>query len=889
MFCSNCGKELREGALFCMNCGTPAKKPEQAAPVQETPVQETPVEAVVETPVEAVVETPAEEAPAVEAPAEEVPVQEKPITPVEVVPAAEIPAQEVPAPEAPTVYADPAPVQPKKKKKFLKWLIPVVAVIAALAVALACFGSSIKGLFLKTFGANEDYYAFVEEKALEEGVESFTGIYGAYLNASQGAIGGEVKAEKATMTFGIKLGEKLLGMLENAPEGVSDIVNLVNGAKLTVTANVKDDKIQAIIGVKVGKSESFDVEAIVDMGEGDVYVGLPGTDKEYIKFEGVLDEAFSAIEGVLDNEELQALLKALPTEEELNKLLLRYIKTVLGSLEKDDVEMSSTTLEIGGVAQKCTQIDVKITPELLVRMMKNVLTAAKDDKDVKKIITRVYNALAETDLLEDAPFDDADELYEDLVEVLDEALEDIDEIDTDDDEAAVLTTYVDGAHAIIGREVKVEDETLLFVATVEKGGKTASKLSVMEDRLVLEGEGTKKGNLVSAVYELSIDDNGEKLVLGTIELKDFNEKKAEDGYLSGTVIITPDSELIKLIAGNGGAGTLIGTTDPALEMIFNTTEKKAEITVNLLVGGEMYLGLSATEEIGKATNIAIPESTVDGMDEDALMEWVGDVDDPIALLEEFGVPQEVVDLLEKLAGSSTAVPDGPQFDGGSSDGTSEEVGVTRVTMSWRDALRDDFEFKDVDDEPMFEGISWEPGTVVARNVLVSNVDIADIDYWLEFNEDGYSRLAEVIEVYAIDGDYSLENGSLSDFTYLGTLDTLFGTTPDALQGYLSANTGEVKTIALKMSESAGNDYAGEDLSFSVTCGFAKETGNAVDIGGVTPEIGFGGEKVPEISFGEESVGETVEREESNDNAAVRVPESGWDNGGYVVEVPEYAY
>lgn len=61
MKCTNCGNELKEGAKFCAQCGTPVVV---EAPVVETPVVEAPVvenTPVVETPV---VETPVAPAPA---------------------------------------------------------------------------------------------------------------------------------------------------------------------------------------------------------------------------------------------------------------------------------------------------------------------------------------------------------------------------------------------------------------------------------------------------------------------------------------------------------------------------------------------------------------------------------------------------------------------------------------------------------------------------------------------------------------------------------------------------------------------------------------------------------------------------------------------------------
>ena len=76
MFCKQCGNELKDGAMFCTNCGANQGAAAPAQPVEQDlektvgvfyampgvqqaqPVAETPVQPVVETPAQPVVETP---------------------------------------------------------------------------------------------------------------------------------------------------------------------------------------------------------------------------------------------------------------------------------------------------------------------------------------------------------------------------------------------------------------------------------------------------------------------------------------------------------------------------------------------------------------------------------------------------------------------------------------------------------------------------------------------------------------------------------------------------------------------------------------------------------------------------------------------------------------
>ena len=49
MFCSNCGKQVDDGAVFCDNCGA---KLDQSTPVQTEPVRQTPVQQPVQQPIQ---------------------------------------------------------------------------------------------------------------------------------------------------------------------------------------------------------------------------------------------------------------------------------------------------------------------------------------------------------------------------------------------------------------------------------------------------------------------------------------------------------------------------------------------------------------------------------------------------------------------------------------------------------------------------------------------------------------------------------------------------------------------------------------------------------------------------------------------------------------------
>lgn len=794
MFCTACGKEIREGALFCTNCGAPVKNEAPAEqPVAETPVvpvEEAPVEAPVAPVEEAPVEVPAEEAPVVEAPAEEAPAPEEAPEKLSERDYTYIPEPQPVAPEMPT--------KPKKKKKFLKWLIPLVAVVAAIALVLCFLGSTIEGFFLKTFSSDEKYYTFVEEKSLEEGTEAISDVYGAYLDA----LTMSSEDAKANSTLSVTLGEKLKDLIKNLPVDLS----WIDGAQITSSVNVKDGDLQLLLGVKIGKSEPMKVEVILESESGDVYVGFPSSEKEYLKFEGVLSELDTELPSELtdffgDKELLEKLQKALPTEKELNTILNRYVKAALGAIGENDITKSKETLEIGDVALGCTRIDVSISEELAAKMAGAILAEVKKDKDIEKIVTRLWAFAEDADLTDGLDYDDAAELYEDLLDGVDDLLEEMEDMDVSGKEIAVLTSYVNGSHEVIGRALEVDDEEVFFAATVEKGGETATKMNVY-DVFVLEGEGTKKGNLLSGTYAVTVEE--EELL--TIELKDFNEKKAEDGYLEGTIRLKPTKDLLSMFLPNNVLST-IGIADPALEFVFNTNEKKAEIAVNLLVSGDVFFGIRSVTEEGNATAIATPDKTVDALDEEKLGAWVGE--DPEAFLESIGLPQEILDVLKSVMGGEDENDSFYDPDYGTED-------VVDVSMMWKNATSTDTQYKSADMEAMFGDETWEPGTLIARNVKIENNSTCDVYYTLELVANGeVSALGDVIDVYFVGGEREFESGfSFEDWRHAGTLTELLNGEKTFVDGTIPADLTATVSIAFKMSETAGNEYGGLSQNFS---------------------------------------------------------------------------
>ncbi len=124
------------------------------------------------------------------------------------------------------------------------------------------------------------------------------------------------------------------------------------------------------------------------------------------------------------------------------------------------------------------------------------------------------------------------------------------------------------------------------------------------------------------------------------------------------------------------------------------------------------------------------------------------------------------------------------------------------TATWTDASTGE----------IFNNDLWEPGYVEVRHIKIENKGSLALKYKISIAANGdVSELVDVIDVYYIDPAQQIESRSLDTMIPMGTLramlDNLGGDSSTAM-GNLFAGEAHTVTIALKMQETAGNDYQG---------------------------------------------------------------------------------
>lgn len=116
------------------------------------------------------------------------------------------------------------------------------------------------------------------------------------------------------------------------------------------------------------------------------------------------------------------------------------------------------------------------------------------------------------------------------------------------------------------------------------------------------------------------------------------------------------------------------------------------------------------------------------------------------------------------------------------------------------------------------GTNWEPGYTSMKNIRITG----DVDYTWNLKVDTNStdnKLAEAIDVYwayTADIQGMTRSAALGSMTYIGTLQDLLSSGTPMLTGTGAANDVCNITVALKMRESAGNDYKNATTQFTFT-------------------------------------------------------------------------
>ena len=549
----------------------------------------------------------------------------------------------------------------KPKKKLAAIIAAVVAVVLVAVVTVASNFESVQGFFLKSFGSNEKYFMYVENKAFGAATDDVSECYGTVID--------NLKLDTAAeASVKLNVGESALSLVESLDP--SSDFSWLNTVTINMNLNLKDNFEKVAAALNINGETFADVDMIMNLDSGEVFMAVLSMSDKYLKTgSGALEtEDYVGITELYSDPEFKEVL---PSEKELDELLDKYINVIFENM--DEIEKSSESLEVSGIENKYTTLEVKIDQEDANNIAKAVLETAKEDKELKKYIEDIAAYLEKKEMNEDA-----DIVYDVFLDSIETAINDLEESSSEDGTAVSWIDYVDASHNIIGRKILVDDEEIVSYALVRDGKDFAFELDASE--VLVTGTGTEKGNVVNG--EFSVKSNEEKLC--DLVVTDFSEK---DQCINGSIRIAPSSELLGTMGLADDGASVLSVANLALELGFKTSKESGEISVNLISGEEVFVGLTFAGKEVASSPIELPdEANVYG--EEEIDKWLEGIDTE-ALIKKFeglGVSSSLMSIIESMMY--------PSYDYDMEDYDMEDYDME--DYDWEDYDLEDYDLEDYD-------------------------------------------------------------------------------------------------------------------------------------------------------------------------------------------------
>lgn len=480
-----------------------------------------------------------------------------------------------------------------------------------------------------------EYLQQLLENDLDASLASFGEIYGAILSGL-----GNSSAVKplggAKLNMTLTVGDTALDLFEQAIFGGEAPVDLSFLKEINLDMDVgMGDQMQAIqVALGLKGQHIITANLLMNMADSIIHIGLPELNDQWLKLEGSEDTPVAITGAVSSPAMLAELAKKLPDAETLTKVLNRYLKLILPELK--NVEQSTVKLEADGVQQECTQLTMKIYEADAMAITKAILTTAKDDADLKKIIIDVYEAIAELSGTETS----GQKFYTDFQEMVASALSDMEDVEeTDTENPIVVTLYVDKNHNIVGGMLKMStqdsDRGTVYFYSLTEGDKTAFEFAIPSDvnntdDFKISGSSTTTDGKTNGTYKIKVRD--------TTKLTVKVENWTVDG---GTLTVTPKEDLFPAEVTD-----MLGTL--ALQIKLSADG----IGLNVLGGSEVLLGIAFKPSESDGPSMEVPSDAVDVTDSNAMEQWLEklSMDNVINNLKEAGA-YEFFELLFKAVES----------------------------------------------------------------------------------------------------------------------------------------------------------------------------------------------------------------------------------------------
>ena len=515
-------------------------------------------------------------------------------------------------------------------------------------------------------------YKDVEKASLDKITSEISSSWGEYLENYQKAQAGSKADIKLTVE---DTGRALLGALA----GGSDF-SWLKSVSLNSDVSIKDGVEAMTSALLLNDDQLCNMNLYMDLAGLAEYIQIPEIADGYIKAPMTVNddsdisaETFSSYFNMLSD-----LSTVLPDADTLGTLVDRY-----GNMLIDNFTEGSSvdeTVSVEGISEDCTVYEGQITASNATDMAKQVLTTAKDDKEIKGL----FDSWKEAGVGSEDQYSNFQTSIDNIISELPGSAE-----ETDDSSTIYSKVWVNGEDKIIGREFGISDgadeQPVLTWKAPSADDNSALLIEIQADTssLTLTGSGTSGKGLLTGDYVFAV--NGTETV--NIHVDELDTKPEKLGYYNGKFTLTvPDS------AADSDDSYEEAETNPlaglAAEVTLNSdaSAETSELAVTVTTSGAPIATLSISGGYGEGTDIPDLSSVSPAYNADndtEMAEYLKSInwDTLAANATAAGVPEELVSQVKDMLDSavkSAAEPqeETPAAEDSAADNTTNETAET---------------------------------------------------------------------------------------------------------------------------------------------------------------------------------------------------------------------
>lgn len=515
------------------------------------------------------------------------------------------------------------------------------AVVTAMGASLVVSGSST------VFAASS--YKETEKTALANVVSKLPEAWNGYLENYQKACEGT----KSTFTLTVEdTGRALAGALMGGTD-VSWLQSVTFDSDITIK-----DGVEAIAGgLLLNDTKLCDLNFYMDLANMVEYIQIPELSDGYIS--APIEGTVTTSEGVAENSQeimstymnaLSDLSSALPDSDTLGTLLDRYGNIIIDNIE--DGSSVEESVSVDGISEDCTVYEGTVSEKAVTAMAEGILTAAKDDAEIKGLFEQWAGA------------SDGEDQYQQFEDAIADALDSIGSADGEVSEDPVFSSkvWVNADNKIVGREFAVIDgaeTTPVFTWKAPSDGDTSAlllEITAEDSSLTLTGSGTTSDGLLNGDYIFAIDGTE----AADINVENLETKPEKAGYYNGTLNVTfpvAEADAANTDGESEAASNPLAGFGIVINLKSDASTDSSSMGLTVTTSGAPIATLTISGGYGDGVDIpdlTSLDKTYDGSDDAAMTEYVANInwDTFLANIKAAGVPDELATQLESILTSA---------------------------------------------------------------------------------------------------------------------------------------------------------------------------------------------------------------------------------------------